>query len=257
MFRSVQWVAYKTIVFGEFKRIIRIWAQALLPPVVTTVLYFLIFGQVIGSRVGEMEGFSYMQYIAPGLIMMNVITSAYSAAVGAFFLSKFHGNIQELLVAPVEDITIILGYMSGAMIRGILVGVIVAVISLFFTHLKIYSLITVIMTTLLAAGIFSLAGIINGMFAKTFDDIAIVPTFILTPLTYLGGVFYSISLLPPVWQKISLANPIVYIIDSFRYGFLGVIGIHLSMAMALMAIFLVFLFFWAYGLVKKGIGLRE
>lgn len=252
-----QWVAYKTIVQKELRRIFRIWTQTLLPPAITSALYFLIFGQVIGSRLGTMNGFSYIAYIAPGLIMMNMITSAYASAVTSFFMAKFQRNIEEILVAPVANSTLILGYMTGGIIRGFSVGIIVTVIAIFFTHLKIYSLMEILVVGLLSSSIFSLAGILNGIWAKNFDDISIIPTFILTPLTYLGGVFYSIKLLPPVWQYVSLVNPIVYIVDNFRYGFLGIADSHVIFSNALMTTFLVMLFILTYILVKKSIGLRD
>lgn len=252
-----QWVAYHTIVFRELKRMLRIWTQTVLPPAITTVLYFLIFGQIIGSRLGEMGGVHYIQYIAPGLIMMNIITSAYASSVSSFFNAKFQRNIEEILVAPVSNITIILGYMSGGIVRGVVVGLIVTIIALFFTHLHVYSLVTIFLAGLLSASIFSLAGIINAILATSFDDISIIPTFVLTPLTYLGGVFYSIKLLPPVWQYISLANPIIYIVDNFRYGFLAISDSHIILSNLLMICFLLILFFISYYLVKKGVGLRE
>jgi ABC-2 type transport system permease protein len=252
-----QWVAYSTIVVRELKRMMRIWTQTILPPTITSVLYFLIFGKIIGSRLGDMGGFSYIEYIAPGLIMMNIITSAYTSAVSSFFNAKFQRNIEEILVAPVSNVTIVLGYMSGGIVRGIIVGIIITIFALFFTHLHMYSLIIIIIAGLLSAGIFSLAGIINAVWAKTFDDISIIPTFVLMPLTYLGGVFYSIKLLPPALQYISLVNPIIYIIDNFRYGFLGISDSHIFLSNILMICFLFILFFIAYYLVKKGVGLRE
>lgn len=252
-----QWVAYSTIVIRELERMLRIWTQTVLPPAITTVLYFLIFGQVIGSRLGDMGGYRYIQYIAPGLIMMNMITSAYAGAVSAFFNAKFQRNIEEILVAPVSDITIILGYMSGGIVRSMLIGLIVTVIALLFTHLHVYSLWSIIIAGFLSASIFSLAGMINAILAKTFDDISIIPTFVLTPLTYLGGVFYSIKLLPTIWQYISFGNPIIYIVDNFRYGFLGISDSHIVLANLLMICLLLALFFIAFYMVKKGVGLRE
>lgn len=252
-----QWIAYSTIVIREARRMARIWTQTLLPPAITTILYFLIFGRIVGSRLGEMGGVSYIQYIAPGLIMMNMITSAYASSVSSFFNAKFQRNIEEILVAPVSNWVIVLGYMSGGVIRSLIVGIIVTAIALFFTHLHVHSLITIVIAGLLSASIFSLAGIINAIWAKNFDDISIIPTFVLTPLTYLGGVFYSIKLLPPTWQYISLVNPIIYIVDNFRYGFLGVADSHVILSNILMIFFLVVLFAFTFYLLKKGVGLRE
>lgn len=252
-----RWIAFKTIVNQEVYRTIRLWSQTLLPPAITTILYFVIFGRVIGSRVGQMGGYEYIQYIAPGLIMMNIITSSYASAVGSFYSAKFQRSIEEILVSPMSNAAILLGYMSGGILRGILVGIVVTIIALFFAHLQIYSYWNVILVTIFSAAIFSLAGIINAIFAKSFDDISIIPTFVLTPLTYLGGVFYSITLLPHAWQYISLANPIVYIVDNFRYGFLGISASHVVIAYVIMACFLAALFTVAFYMVKKGVGLRE
>ncbi len=252
-----RWIAFSTIVRQEVHRTMRLWSQTLLPPAITTILYFVIFGRVIGSRVGQMGGYEYIQYIAPGLIMMNIIMSSYASAVGSFFSSKFQRSIEEILVSPMSNTSILLGYMSGGILRGILVGIVVTAIALFFTHLQVYSYWDVIFVTLFSAAIFSLAGIINAVMAKSFDDISIIPTFVLTPLTYLGGVFYSITLLPHVWQYISLVNPIVYIVDNFRYGFLGVSASHVLTAYIIMLAFLLILFGIAFYMVKRGVGLRE
>ncbi len=251
------WIAFITIVIHEVQRVFRIWSQTLLPPAITSILYFVIFGQVIGSRIGDMEGFRYIQYIAPGLIMMNIITASYSSAVSSFYAAKFQRSIEELLVAPMPNTVILLGYMSGGILRGVLVGIIVSVIALFFTHLHVHSFFSIALVVLLSSSIFSLAGIINAIYAKSFDDIALIPTFILTPLTYLGGVFYSIKLLPQTWQYISLANPIIYIVDNFRYGFLGIADSHIALAYVLMAALLLALFFLAFYLLRRGVGLRE
>lgn len=252
-----RWIAFKTIVNKEMYRTMRIWPQTLLPPAITTILYFVIFGRVIGSRVGQMNGYEYIQYIAPGLIMMNIITSSYASAVGAFFSAKFLRSIEEILVSPISNTVILLGYMSGGVLRGFLVGIIVTVIALFFTHLQVYSYWDIIFAAIFSAAIFSLAGIINAIIAKSFDDISIIPTFVLTPLTYLGGVFYSITLLPHAWRYISLVNPIVYIVDNFRYGFLGINASHVVAAYVIMASFLIVLFGIAFYMIKTGVGLRE
>lgn len=250
-------IAYRTIIVAELKRILRIWPQTLLPPAITSILYFIIFGRVIGTRVGFMGGYQYAQFIAPGLIMMNIITSSYANTVSAFFGAKFQRHIEEILVSPASNVSILLGFMSSGIIRGIIVGIIVSVIALFFTNLHIYSLITVVVTAFLASGIFSLAGLINAIYAKSFDDISIIPNFVLTPLTYLGGVFYSINLLPLIWQYLSYLNPVSYIVDNFRYGFLGIPDSRLTLSYFLMLVFVVILFMITYLLVKKGVGLRD
>ena len=212
-------VALQSILSKEITRYFRIWVQTLLPPAITMTLYFVIFGNLIGSRVGEMGGVSYMAYITPGIIMMSVITNSYSNVVSSFFSAKFQRHIEELLVAPVPNIYILLGYIGGGVSRGLLTGAIVTLVSLFFVDLQIHNVAVVCIVILLTSTLFALGGFINAVFAKKFDDISIVPTFILTPLTYLGGVFYTITLLPDVWQKISLANPILYMVNAFRYGF--------------------------------------
>ena len=235
----------------------RIWSQTLLPPAVTTILYFIIFGKVIGSQIGLMDGYPYIQYIAPGLIMLNIITSSFSSSVSSFYSAKFQRSIEELLVSPMSNLLILLGYMSGGVFRGLIVGFIVSLIALFFTHLHIYSLLAIIAVTILSSSIFSLAGIINGIIANSFDDISIIPTFVLTPLTYLGGVFYSITLLPSIWQTLSLVNPIVYIVNTFRYGFLGVSDSHLLFSYMIMIFFIVVLFALASYLISRSSNLRS
>lgn len=252
-----QRVAYQTIVVIELKRILRIWSQTILPPTITSILYFVIFGQIIGFRVGTVNGYPYIHFITPGLIMMNLITSSYSSAVSAFFGAKFQHSVEELLVTPTSNITILLGYMSSGVLRGLLVGVIVTIISRFFTHLHIHSMISIITAALLSSCIFALAGLINAIYAKSFEGISIIPTFVLTPLTYLGGVFYPITLLPKLWQYVSFINPISYIINHFRYGFLGVKDSHLTVSYLLMISFIIILFGISYYLMKKGVGLRE
>jgi len=257
MNKKEKWIAFSTIVGKEVGRIFRIWSQTLLPPAITTTLYFVIFGQVIGSRVGEMGGYKYIQFIAPGLIMMNIITSSYASSVSSFFGAKFQRNIEELLVSPMSNTLILLGYIAGGMARGVLVGIIVGVVALFFTHLHVHSIGSIIVVTLLTSAIFSLAGIINAVYAKSFDDIFIIPTFVLTPLTYLGGVFYSIKLLPGFWQYVSLGNPILYMVDNFRYGFLGIADSHLLLSYIIMFCFIFLLFILAYVLIGRSTGLRE
>jgi ABC-2 type transport system permease protein len=255
--KSNHLIAFYTLIMKEGKRTFRIWSQTLLPPAITTALYFVIFGHIIGSRVGEMGGYPYIQFIAPGLIMMSIITSSYASAVSSFFSAKFQRNIEELLVSPTPDWVILLGFSFGGMLRGVLVGIIVAAIALLFTHLQIYSYLDIIAVCFLSSAIFSLGGIINAVYAKSFDDISIIPSFVLTPLTYLGGVFYSIHLLPPVWHFLSLVNPIVYIIGNFRYGFLGISESHHIGSFAFMILFMVALYLLALYLLKRGKGLRS
>lgn len=254
---ALAWVALKTIVMRETKRTFRVWRQSFLPAVVTSALYFVIFGRIIGQRVGMMNGFPYMQYIAPGLIMMQLVTSAYSSGVSAFFIAKFQKQIQELQVSPMPPHIIVFGFTISAIIRGVITGAIVAAIALLFTHLHIHSLVVIISVALCSSCLFALAGLINAVYAKTFDDITIVPTFILAPLTYLGGVFYSIQLLPAFWQKISLLNPISYIINAFRFGILGVADTSMVLAFGVMLGLILILFIFAYFLIKNGRGIRE
>ncbi len=254
---ALAWVAFKTIVTRESKRTFRVWRQSFLPAVVTSILYFVIFGRVIGARVGMMSGFSYLQYIAPGLIMMQIITSAYTSSVSAFFIAKFQRQIQELLVSPMPAYVIMLGFVVSAIIRGVIVGIIVTIVALLFTHLHIHSWLVMIGVVLFSSILFALAGLVNAIYAKTFDDITIVPTFILAPLTYLGGVFYSIHLLPPFWQSISLVNPVAYIINAFRFGILGIADASVTVAFLVMSMFILLLFVFANYLINSGRGLRE
>ena len=251
------WIGFQTIVLKELSRILRIWMQTLLPPVITMTLYFIIFGNLIGRRIGLMDGFDYMQYIAPGLIMMSVITNSYGNVVSSFFGAKFGKYLEEMLVSPLPNWLIIIGHMAGGMARGLMVGIAVTIIALFFTDLHLHSLPVTLSVALLTSAVFSLAGMINAIFAKKFDDIAIVPTFILTPLTYLGGVFYSINMLPEFWQGVSRANPILYMVNAFRQGILGVSDIGLGTAYAIILVFLVVLFTTALMLMRKGVGIRE
>ncbi|PRD39204.1 UNVERIFIED_CONTAM: yadH [Trichonephila clavipes] len=235
----------------------RIWVQTLVPPAITMSLYFVIFGSLIGSRIGEMNGFSYMEFIVPGLIMMSVITNSYANVASSFFSAKFQRNVEELLVAPVPNYIIVLGYVGGGMARGILVGLIVTVLSLFFVTISIHNLAIIILTVVLTSMLFALGGLINAVYAKTFDDISIIPTFVLTPLTYLGGVFYSLTLLPGFWQQLAQLNPIVYMVNAFRFGFLGYSDVNLWLALAVVVGFILVLFSYAMYLINKGIGLRS
>lgn len=253
---QLYWVAMKTIWIKEITRFARIWVQTLLPPVITMSLYFIIFGSLIGSRIGNMDGVNYMQFIVPGLIMMSVITNSYANVCSSFFGAKFQKSIEELLVAPVPTHIMIIGFVGGGVARGVLVGLFVTLVSLFFVPLHIYSLWVVIITILMTAILFSLAGLVNAIFANTFDDISIIPTFVLTPLTYLGGVFYSLSLLPELWQMVSKLNPIVYMISGLRYGFLGISDVELSITLSVLVIFIVILYAITWYLIEKGRGLR-
>ncbi len=254
---SLYWTAFRSLLTKEINRFTRIWVQTLVPPAITMTLYFIIFGNLIGARIGEMNGFSYMEYIVPGLIMMSVITNSYSNVASSFFSAKFQKNIEELLVAPVPNYVIIAGFVMGGVVRGLLVGTIVTFVSLFFVDLQVGHWGGIIATVFLTSVVFALGGLINAVFARTFDDISIIPTFILTPLTYLGGVFYSISLLPEFWQGVSKLNPIVYMVNAFRYGFLGVSDVGIVTSFGVLGVFIVVLYGIAHYLITKGIGLRS
>jgi len=251
------WVAFVTIVVREVRRFTRIWAQTLLPPAVTMTLYFIIFGNLIGSRIGEMGGYDYMQFIVPGLIMMAVITNSYGNVVSSFFSMKFQRSIEELLVSPVPNWTILAGYVAGGMARGLSIGLIVTLLSLAFTRLSIHNLPMVVITVFLTSALFSLGGFINAMLATKFDDISIVPTFILTPLTYLGGVFYSIQMLPEFWQGVSMVNPILYMVNGFRYGILGVSDVNPFVSLGMILVFIVLLAAIALRMLARGKGIRH
>lgn len=251
------WIAFVTLLVKEVRRFTRIWPQTLLPPAITMSLYFVIFGNLIGSRIGDMEGHSYMEFIVPGLIMMSVITNSYANVVSSFFGMKFQRSIEELLVSPVPNWVILTGYVGGGVARGLAVGVIVTALSLGFTHLQVHHPGVVVITVLMTAILFSLGGFINAMYATKFDDIAIVPTFVLTPLTYLGGVFYSIALLPEFWQSVSLFNPILYMVNAFRYGILGVSDVSVGSALLVISGFTVALFVFSLHLLSSGRGIRQ
>lgn len=251
-----QWVALYTIVYKEIHRFTRIWVQTLLPPAITMSLYFVIFGTLIGSRIGDMGGYSYMEFVVPGLIMMSVITNSYSNVVSSFYSAKFQRSIEEILVSPTPNYIILVGYVLGGMARGLIVGCIVTVMSLFFTKLQISHLGIMVSIVLLTSMLFSLLGFINAVFANSFDDISIVPTFILTPLTYLGGVFYSISLLPDFWQGVSMLNPILYVVNVFRYSVLGVSDIDVAYAFVGVVVFIVILASLSLYLLETGKRLR-
>jgi ABC-2 type transport system permease protein len=250
-------VGFNTIVIREFNRIIRIWGQTIVPPAITATLYFVIFGNLIGRRVGDMGGYSYVQYIAPGLIMMQVVMNSYGNVVSSFFGAKFGRHIEELLVAPLPNWLIVCGYMVGGMVRGLVVGLVVTIITLVFTHLHVANLAIVIAAVVLSSMVFSLAGMVNAIFAKNFDQISFIPTFILTPLTYLGGVFYTIALLPAFAQYLSHANPILYMVNAFRYGFLGKSDVDVGLAFTIMIVSAVALFATCVTLMNRGTGMRE
>lgn len=249
-------ISFTSIARKEMIRIFRIWVQTLVPPVITITLYFIIFGSFIGSQLKDIGGYGYMAFIAPGLIMMAIITNSYTNTVSSFFSTKFQRNIEELLVSPTPNWVIVLGYVSGGMTRGLSVGLLVSVVSLVFIRLPLFNIFYVVVFAFLTSFVFSLAGMINGIFAQKFDDISIIPTFVITPLTYLGGVFYSISLLPEFWQNISRANPIIYMIGGFRYGFLGISDINIWTGFWMLVLFSVLLFTITLYLLKKGIGVR-
>ncbi|MFQ6006479.1 MAG: ABC transporter permease [Woeseia sp.] len=254
---TLNWIGLKALVRKEVVRVMRIWIQTVVPPAITMTLYFIIFGNLIGRRIGSMGGFDYMQYIAPGLIMMSVITNSYGNVVSSFFGAKFARHIEELLVSPLSNATIIIGHVAGGVLRGMVVGILVTIIALFFTRLQVEHPFITFSMVVLSSVVFALAGFINAVFAKKFDDISIVPTFVLTPLTYLGGVFYSISLLPEFWQRVSLANPIIYMINAFRYGILGISDINIIYAYLIVGIFVAGLFSVSMVLLNRGVGIRE
>ncbi|GAB4347427.1 MAG: ABC transporter permease [Gammaproteobacteria bacterium] len=254
---QTNWVAYRTIALKEIRRFLRIWVQTILPAAITMGLYLIIFGGLIGPRIGEMAGYRYMDFIIPGVIMMSVITNSYANVVSSFFGAKFQRHIEELLISPIPNYVILLGYVSGGTARGLCVALAVSAVSLFFWDIQIHHIGVTIIVMVLTAMLFSLAGFINGIFAKTFDDISIIPTFVLTPLTYLGGVFYSIDLLPSFWQGASLLNPILYMVDAFRFGILGVSDINIWVAFAIIAGFIVALYSVCLALLKRGIGIRS
>jgi ABC-2 type transport system permease protein len=252
-----QYVAFITILSKEIRRYTRIWTQTLLPPAITMSLYFVIFGALIGSRIGTMGGFSYMEFVVPGLIMMAIVTNSYANVVSSFFGSKFNHSVEELLVSPTPNYVILMGYVLGGVSRGIMVAVIVTVVSLFFTNLHIHSYFVVVVIVLMTSTLFALAGFINAVYANSFDDISIVPTFILTPLIYLGGVFYSMDLLPEFWANVSKLNPLVYVVNAFRYGVLGVSDVSLPFSFGMIALFTVIAFSYSMHLLNSGKRLRQ
>ena len=251
-----QWIAFLTIMRKEVRRYLRIWTQTLLPSAITMSLYFLIFGTLIGSRIGTMGGVSYMEFVVPGLIMMAIITNTYANVVGSFFGAKFNNSVEELLVSPTPTYVIVLGYAAGGVSRGILVSIIVTSVALFFTDLDIHNWLVVIGVVSLTSVSFSLLGLINAVFANTFDDVNIVPTFVLSPLTYLGGVFYSLDLLPDFWASISQINPLVYVVNAFRFGVLGVSDVDITVSFAMLIALTIVSFIYAMHLLGTGTRLR-
>ncbi len=250
-------VAFRTILVKEVLRFLRIWVQTILPSAVTTALYFVIFGHLIGERIGPMDGFRYLDFIVPGLVLMAVITNAYANVVSSFYSSKFSRYVEELLIAPVPNWVVLAGYVAGGVARGTLVGVVVTLVALFFTDLQIQSYGVTLLVFLLTAVLFALGGFINAVYANSFDDISIIPTFVLTPLTYLGGVFYSIHLLPPPWQQVSLGNPVLYMINAFRYGILGISDIPLGVAFFIILLFIAALTIYSLRLLDRGAGVKS
>ncbi len=251
------WIAYLTITRKEIMRFARIWVQTIFPPVVMVALYFIIFGNLIGQRIGQMDGMSYIDFIMPGLVMMSIITNSYANVVSSFYGAKYSRHIEEMQVAPVPNLVILLGFVTGGVARGISVGLAVTLVSLFFTEFNVHNSLIVLLVALLTSSLFSMAGLINAIFANSFDDISIVPTFVLTPLTYLGGIFYSIKLLPEIWQQVSLANPILYMVNSFRFGFRGTSDIDLVTALLVILGFNAVLFIVSLFLLQRGIGIRQ
>lgn len=254
---NANWIAYRTIVVREIMRFVRIWVQTLTPPVINAVLYFIIFGSLIGSRIGEMGGHSYMEYIVPGVVMMGVIVNSYSNVVSSFFSAKYQHFIEELLVSPVRNSIILLGYVTGGVCRGMLVGLLVLIVSMVFTDLTVEYWLPTLLFTLLTSMLFATLGLINAIFARNFDDVSIVPHFVLTPLTYFGGVFYSISLLPPFWQSLSQFNPVFYIINGFRFGVLGAGDVSLTQAFVVVSVLTLAAMATALHLLNRGTRLKS
>ncbi len=254
---TIRAVGFRTIIIREFGRIIRIWGQTLIPSAVTTTLYFVIFGSLVGRRIGAMGGFDYRAYIAPGLIMMAVITNSYGNVVSSFFGAKFGKHIEELLVSPLPNWVIVIGYVCGGLLRGVMVGLVVTIVALLFSRLHVHHFGIIIAAVLLTSAVFSLGGLLNAIFAKNFDQVNWIPAFVLTPLTYFGGVFYSVELLPPWAQKISMVNPILHMVNAFRYGFLGTSDVSVPGAFAIMIVLVIGLFTWAMILLNRGTGIRD
>ena len=255
--KMIYWTAFRTLLIKEILRFARIWVQTILPPAITMALYFIIFGKLIGSQIGDVEGFRYIDFIVPGLILMSVISNSYANTVSSFYFSRWNKHIDELLIAPIPNWLILAGYVAGGVARGVIVGIVVTIVASFFSDISIHSYGITFLVFVLTSVLFSLAGFINGVFANSFDDISIIPTFVLTPLTYLGGVFYSMSLLPEFWQTVSMANPVLYMVNAFRYGLLGVSDINLSSGIAIILGFTLVLALYAHSLMKRGVGIKS
>ena len=254
---KINLIGLHTIVHKEIRRLFRIWVQTMVPPVITMTLYFIIFGTLIGQRIGEMDGVPYTTFIAPGLIMMSVITNSFGNVVSSFFSGKIQHHLEEMLISPLSFTTIVIGYVAGGVVRGLLVAILVTAVAMFFTDLRLEHPLVTISVVVLTAMVFSLAGLLNAIFAKNFDEISIIPTFVLTPLTYLGGVFFSLSLLSPVWQKVAMVNPILYMVNAFRYGMLGSSDIPIGLAYTVILCALVVFYAAALILLQRGTGIRE
>jgi ABC-2 type transport system permease protein len=251
------YTAFKTILFKEVLRFMRIWVQTVLPPAITTALYFIIFGKLIGEQIGDMDGYRYIDFIVPGLILMSVISNSYANVVSSFYSSKFQRHIEELLISPVPNAVILAGYVGGGVARGIVVGITVTIVSMFFSDWQIHSYAITLLVFFLTSVLFAMAGFINAIYANSFDDISIIPTFVLTPLTYLGGVFYSISMLSEFWQALTMVNPVFYMINAFRYGLLGTSDIPIGIAFTIIIGFIVLLAAFSLWLLKKGVGIKS
>lgn len=254
---TVNWIAFKTLVSKEIRRFMRIWVQTIVPPAVSALLYMMIFGKLIGMRIGEMDGHPYINFVVPGIIMMAVITNSYSNAVSSFFGAKFQNHIEEILIAPVHNWVILAGYVVGGVCRGLAVGALVALVSLFFTKITIENPLITLLVVVLTSTLFALGGVINSVYAKSFDDISIIPNFVLTPLTYLGGIFYSVKLLPEFWYNVSLLNPVLYMVNGFRYGILGSSDFPLWWSLFVIMIFILLLATIALHLLNKGVGIKS
>ncbi|TSC79806.1 MAG: antibiotic transport system permease protein [Parcubacteria group bacterium Gr01-1014_29] len=254
------WTSFYTMLRKDIVRMFRIWIQTFLPSIITSVLYFLIFGTVLGSQIGEMQGVSYMKFVVPGLVMLAIVTTSYANTSFTFFASKFFArSIDEILVSPTPPWLLIAGFVGGGMVRGILVGMLVLLVSLFFTglHLAMYNVLIIFGFAILTALVFALAGLVNGIYAKSIDGINIVPTFILTPLVYLGGIFYSVHDLPAWWQNITYANPLFYLINGFRYGFLGITDVSLVTSIGILVSMVVILVATNWYFIRTGLGLKQ
>ncbi len=253
----LNWIAYRTIVRKEIRRFLRIWVQTITPPAINAVLYLLIFGGLIGSRIRDMGGVPYLDFIMPGIIMMGIIINSYANVSSSFFSAKFQRNIEEMLVSPVSNLTILAGYITGGVCRGLLVGLVVSIVALGITRITPVSIFLTLIVAVMTAVLFSLGGLINAVYARNFDEISIIPNFVLTPLTYLGGIFYSIDMLPGFWEGVSKFNPILYMINGFRYGILGVSDIPILQTFAVLLVFISIFVVIAYYLLHKGVGIKH